>query len=86
MAREALSCMACTAPLPIGNIRTGIKCEYCNTTNKESEEPDAFIARVIGNGASAQGKNAKAVGMNGVLVEGDVTGNITIGNNNTYGK
>ena len=38
--------------------------------------------QVIGGGALAQGNHAKAVGQNGMLIEGNVTGNITVGNNN----
>ncbi len=41
-----------------------------------------FKGQVIGGGALAQGNGAKAVGQGGMLIEGDVTGNITIGNNN----
>ncbi len=41
-----------------------------------------FRAQNIGDGATAQGPGAKAVGKGGMLVEGDVNGNITIGNNN----
>ena len=42
-----------------------------------------FKAQNTGNGAIAQGTGSKAVGQNGMIIEGDVTGNITIGNNNT---
>ena len=41
-----------------------------------------FKGQVIGGGALAQGNGAKAVGAGGMLIEGDVTGNITIGNHN----
>jgi len=41
-----------------------------------------YQATQIGNGAIAQGPGAKAVGQGGMLIEGDVHGNITIGNNN----
>lgn len=37
---------------------------------------------VVGDGAIAQGENATAVGAGGVLVKGDVSGNIITGNNN----
>lgn len=41
-----------------------------------------YKGQVIGGGAIAQGAGAKAVGQGGILVEGNLTGNITIGNNN----
>lgn len=41
-----------------------------------------YKGQVIGGGALAQGNGAKAVGQNGLLIEGDVSGNITIGNHN----
>lgn len=44
---------------------------------------DDYKAQLTGDGAIAQGKNAKAVGKGGVYVDGDlIGGNITIGNNN----
>ncbi len=41
-----------------------------------------FKAQNIGDGAIAQGAGAKAVGKDGIMIDGDLTGNITIGNNN----
>jgi hypothetical protein len=41
-----------------------------------------YKAQVIGDGAIAQGTGAKAVGKGGVIVDGNVTGNIVTGNNN----
>ncbi len=40
-------------------------------------------ATLTGNGAIAQGNNAKAVGAGGVMIGGDVTGNIIMGDNNS---
>jgi len=43
-----------------------------------------YKAQVIGNGAVAQGTNAKAVGAGGIMIEGGVIGsNIVMGNNNS---
>jgi hypothetical protein len=41
-----------------------------------------YTASLTGDGAIAQGNGAKAVGAGGVLIDGDVSGNIVIGNNN----
>ena len=42
----------------------------------------SYYAVLAGSGAIAQGAGAKAVGERGVIVEGDVSGNIITGNNN----
>lgn len=41
-----------------------------------------YTATLTGDGAIAQGDGAKAVGKGGILIDGDVSGNIVIGNNN----
>lgn len=41
---------------------------------------ESYNATLTGNGAIAQGTGAKAVGAGGVLIEGDVKGDITTGN------
>jgi hypothetical protein len=42
-----------------------------------------YKTQIIGNGAIAQGKNAKSVGAGGVMIDGGVTSsNIVMGNNN----
>ncbi|MGC1377011.1 MAG: hypothetical protein WA821_12340, partial [Anaerolineales bacterium] len=42
----------------------------------------AIDVQLSGDGAIAQGPGAKAVGAGGIMVDGDVGGNITVGNNN----
>lgn len=41
-----------------------------------------YSAVLVGDGAIAQGEGAKAVGKGGILVDGNLTGNIVIGSNN----
>lgn len=41
-----------------------------------------YQASLTGSGALAQGTGAKAVGQGGILIDGDFTGNLTVGNNN----
>lgn len=41
-----------------------------------------YQATLNGDGAIAQGNGAKAVGAGGIMIDGNYTGNITIGNNN----
>lgn len=42
-----------------------------------------YTANLQGDGAIAQGPGAKAVGKGGVLIEGDVNGNLVMGDDNT---
>jgi uncharacterized caspase-like protein len=44
-----------------------------------------YQATLNGDGAIAQGPGATAVGKGGILIKGDVGGNFTVGNNNTFG-
>ena len=44
---------------------------------------DTHKASLAGDGAIAQGAGAKAVGKGGVMIGGDVSGNIVLGNENT---
>jgi len=42
-----------------------------------------YKAQVIGGGAIAQGQNAKAVGAGGIMIGGNVSGNIVMGDEDT---
>ena len=44
---------------------------------------DTYNATLTGNGAIAQGAGAKAVGQGGVMIGGDVGGNVVMGDENT---
>lgn len=48
----------------------------------KASQGERISAQNTGGGAIAQGAGAKAVGQGGVLIDGDFTGNLTIGNNN----
>jgi len=48
---------------------------------KSTGDPQAFQASNIGDGAVAQGNGAVAAGKNSIAVGGNVTGNVTIGQN-----
>ncbi len=50
------------------------------------EQSVSYKAELHGDGAIAQGDNAKAVGKGGILIEGNVTGNVISGNNNKINK
>jgi hypothetical protein len=52
------------------------------SAEKSQRSYSQYQANLTGNGAIAQGPGAKAVGAGGVMVDGDVNGNIVIGNNN----
>ncbi len=49
---------------------------------KSQRRYQQYQATLTGDGAIAQGAGAKAVGKGGILVDGNLNGNITIGNNN----
>ena len=55
---------------------------------KEAKEVTVttMSATLTGDGGLAQGAGAKAVGKGGIMVEGNVTGNIVAGNNNTINE
>jgi len=63
------------------------KAWFAETIQRELKSLNSGIkykAKVIGDGAIAQGDGAKAVGAGGIMVEGGVSGNgVTIGNHNT---
>lgn len=63
-------------PVPAGTALREISPE------KSQRSYQRYQATLNGDGAIAQGAGAKAVGKGGILVEGDVSGNIVIGNNN----
>jgi hypothetical protein len=56
--------------------------ETADSTGDNAPQGKSMQAKNTGSGAIAQGAGAKAVGQGGILVEGNLTGNITIGNNN----
>jgi hypothetical protein len=45
-----------------------------------------MTANLTGDGAIAQGENAKAVGAGGVMIGGDSSGNVNTGDNNTVNE
>ncbi len=49
---------------------------------KSQRSYQRYQASLVGDGAIAQGPGAKAVGKGGILIEGDVSGNFVVGNNN----
>jgi hypothetical protein len=59
---------------------------FANTIQHELQKVNSSIkyqAVNIGSGAIAQGHGAKAVGAGGIMIGGDVSGNIILGNNNS---
>jgi len=62
--------------------------ESAATPSAGSKAPqgERMSAQNTGSGAIAQGPGAKAVGQGGILIEGDLSGNIVIGNNNKIEK
>lgn len=65
-----------SAPVPANTAARSISIE------KSQRIYQQYQASLTGSGAIAQGNNAKAVGEGGILVDGNLNGNITIGNNN----
>jgi len=65
-----------SAPVPEGTAVRQVSAE------KSQRSYSQYQAMLHGDGAIAQGPGAKAVGKGGILVEGNMTGNITVGNNN----
>jgi hypothetical protein len=63
-------------PVPSGTATREV------SAGKSQRSYQRYSATLNGDGAIAQGNGAKAVGQGGVLIEGNLTGNITIGNNN----
>ena len=53
------------------------------SAEKSQRRYQQYQATLIGDGAIAQGDGAKAVGKGGILIDGNLSGNITIGNNNS---
>lgn len=52
------------------------------SSEKSRRSAQQYSAVLIGDGAIAQGPGAKAVGKGGLLIDGNMSGNITFGNNN----
>lgn len=64
------------APVPTGPAIRQVSAE------KSQRSYSQYQASLTGNGAIAQGPGARAVGAGGIMIDGDLHGNITIGNNN----
>lgn len=66
-----------SGPAPAGTSAREI------TPERSQRSFQNYLVQINRDGAIAQGPGAKAVGKGGILVEGDVHGNIVIGDNNT---